>query len=109
MASTVPKVVSVEVVAARPTDTDRTMIAQLAADAKRSMPETAFIVKIALQEIPAPTGRGWALYVGDTRIPKDWETPAGFTSRSSTSRFSRSISERSCGSRKTARTSSMPA
>lgn len=77
MATTVPKVVSVEVVAARPTETDRTMIAQLASEAKRQMPEAAFIVKLRLERIPTPTGHGWALYVGDTRIPKYWEYPGG--------------------------------
>ena len=77
MATTVPKVVSVEVVAARPTETDRTMIAQLASEAKRQMPEAAFIVKLRLERIPTPTGDGWALYVGDTRIPKYWEYPGG--------------------------------
>jgi hypothetical protein len=77
MASTVPKVVSVEVVPARPTETDRTMIAQLSADADRPIPETAFIVKIRLDKIPPPTAHGWALYVGDTRIPKYWEYPGG--------------------------------
>jgi len=77
MASTVPKVVAVEVVPARPTETDRTMIAQLAAEAKRPIPETAFIVKIRLETIPPATGQGWALYVGDTRIPKYWEYPGG--------------------------------
>lgn len=77
MASTVPKVVSVEVVPARPTETDKTMIAQLAAEAERPISDAAFIVKIALDTIPPPTARGWALYVGDTRIPKYWEYPGG--------------------------------
>jgi hypothetical protein len=77
MESTVPKVVSVEVVAAQPTDTDRMMIGQLAAEAKRPMSETAFIVKVRLEKIPPATGHGWALYVGDTRIPKYWEYAGG--------------------------------
>ena len=61
MESTVPKVVSVEVVAAQPTDTDRMMIGQLAAEAKRPMSDTAFIVKVRLEKIPPATGHGWAL------------------------------------------------
>jgi hypothetical protein len=77
MASTAPKVTSVEVVPARPTETDSAMIAQLSAEAERSIPETAYIVKIRLAEIPPPTARGWALYVGDTRIPKYWEYQGG--------------------------------
>ena len=77
MVSTVPKVVSVEVVAAQPTETDKTMIAQLAAEAQRSLPERALIVKVRLRTIPPATGHGWALYVGKTRIPKYWEYPGG--------------------------------
>ena len=77
MASTVPKVLSVEVVPAQATETDRSMIAKLSADAGRPIPETAFIIKIRLDEIPPATAHGWALYVGDTRIPKYWEYPGG--------------------------------
>jgi hypothetical protein len=77
MSSAVPKVVSVEVVPAQPTETDSAMIAQFAAETKRSMPQTAFIVKVRLAEIPPATARGWALYVGGTRIPKYWEYPGG--------------------------------
>jgi hypothetical protein len=77
MPSTEPKVLSVEVVPARPTEADHKMIAQLSAETKRAMPETAYIVKIGLETIPPPTARGWALYVGDTRIPKYWEYSGG--------------------------------
>ena len=77
MASTVPKVLSVEVVPARPTDTDSAMIAQLAAETDRPISYAAFIVKIHLATIPPATAHGWALYVGDTRIPKYWEYPGG--------------------------------
>jgi hypothetical protein len=72
-----PKVVSVEVVATQPTEADRAMIAQLGADVRRSLPELAFIVKLQLEIIPPATGQGWALYVGDLRIPKYWEYPGG--------------------------------
>jgi hypothetical protein len=77
MPSTIPKVVSVEVVAARPTESDRAMISQLSAESERPISETAFIVKVRLEEIPPATSHGWALYVGDTRIPKYWEYSGG--------------------------------
>jgi len=77
MASTVPKVVSVEVVPARPSEADRSMIAKLSSEVNRSIPDTAFIVKIGLEELPPPTAHGWALYIGDTRIPKYWLYPGG--------------------------------
>lgn len=77
MASAAPKVVSAEVVAAQPTEGDKPMLAGLSAEVGRRLPPEAFIVKIRLEEIPEPTGSGWALYVGDTRIPKYWEYPGG--------------------------------
>jgi len=77
MPSAPPKVVSAAVVAAQPTDADKPMIARLSTELNRRLPATAFIVKIRLEKIPEPTGDGWALYVGDTRIPKYWEYPAG--------------------------------
>jgi hypothetical protein len=77
MPSAPPKVVSAAVVAAQPTDADTPMIARLSTELNRRLPATAFIVKIRLEEIPEPTGDGWALYVGDTRIPKYWEYPGG--------------------------------
>jgi hypothetical protein len=43
----------------------------------RRLPAMAFIVKIRLEKVPEPTGDGWALYVGDTRIPKYWEYSGG--------------------------------
>jgi hypothetical protein len=77
MPSAPPKVVSAEVVAAQPTEADTPMIARLSTELNRRLPATAFIVKIRLEKIPEPTGDGWALYVGDTRIPKYWEYPGG--------------------------------
>jgi hypothetical protein len=77
MPSAPPKVVSAEVVAAQPTEADTPMIARLSTELNRRLPATAFIVKIRLENIPEPTGDGWALYVGDTRIPKYWEYPGG--------------------------------
>jgi hypothetical protein len=72
-----PKVVSAEVVAAQPTDADRPMLASLSTELNRRLPASAFIVKIRLDKVPEPTGDGWALYVGDTRIPKYWEYAGG--------------------------------
>ena len=77
MPSAPPKVVSAEVVAAQPTDADKPMLARLSAELNRRLPAAAFIVKIRLDKVPEPTGDGWALYVGDTRIPKYWEYAGG--------------------------------
>jgi hypothetical protein len=77
MPSAAPKVVSAEVVAAQPTEADKPMLAGLSSEVGRRLPPEAFIVKIRLAEIPEPAGAGWALYVGDTRIPKYWEYPGG--------------------------------
>jgi hypothetical protein len=77
MPSAPPKVVSAEVVAAQPTEADAPMLARLSSELNRRLPAAAFIVKIRLEKIPEPTGDGWALYVGDTRIPKYWEYPRG--------------------------------
>ena len=72
-----PKVVSAQVVATQPTDADKPMLASLSSELDRRLPASAFIVKIRLDKVPEPTGAGWALYVGDTRIPKYWEYPGG--------------------------------
>jgi hypothetical protein len=77
MPSAAPKVVSAEVVAAQPTDADRPMLTRLSSELNRRLPASAFIVKIRLDKVPEPTGDGWALYVGDTRIPKYWEYSGG--------------------------------
>jgi hypothetical protein len=77
MPSAPPKVVSAEVVAAQPTDADKPLLARLSTELHRRLPASAFIVKIRLDKVPEPTGDGWALYVGDTRIPKYWEYSGG--------------------------------
>ena len=77
MPSAPPKVVSATVVPTQPTAADSPMIARLSTEVNRRLPATAFIVKIELEKVPEPTGEGWALYVGDTRIPKYWEYPGG--------------------------------
>jgi hypothetical protein len=77
MPSAAPKIVSAEVVATQPTDADKPMLARMSTEIQRRLPAAAFIVKIRLTKPPEPTGDGWALYVGDTRIPKYWEYPGG--------------------------------
>ena len=67
-----------EVVAARPTETDKTMIAQLAVEAEATdARDGPHCQNPSGQGIPPPTAHGWALYAGDTRIPKYWEYPGG--------------------------------
>src|SRR6266404_6119635 len=69
---TPPKITAVEVVASQPTDADRGAIAHLSARASAPLPEVAYVVKIAFEEMPPVTSQGWALYVNDQRIPKYW-------------------------------------
>jgi hypothetical protein len=72
-----PKVTGVEVVAARPSETDSAAIASLSAEMNRSLPQTSYIVNIKLESPPPSTGAGWALYVGDFRVPKYWQSEQG--------------------------------
>ena len=72
-----PKVTAVEVVPAQPTQADRDAIAHLSAQANRALPAAAYLVLINLKVIPPATAEGWALYVGDLRIPKYWEYKDG--------------------------------
>jgi hypothetical protein len=72
-----PKVTEVEVVATQPTETDSTVIAHLSAEASKSLPQVAYLVKLRLKTMPPATSQGWALYVGDLRIPKYWEYKQG--------------------------------
>ncbi len=70
--SSPPKAVAVEVVPAQPTEADRAAIAHLSARAGKPLPEIAYLVKIRLETIPEATAQGWALYIGDFRVPKYW-------------------------------------
>ena len=72
-----PKVTAVEVVATQPTEADAAAIANLSAEQDRALPQVAHIVKVRLKTIPPVTSHGWALYVGDLRIPKYWEYEHG--------------------------------
>lgn len=72
-----PKVTEVEVVATQPTETDSAVIAHLSAEVSKSLPQIAHLVKLRLKTMPPATSQGWALYVGDFRIPKYWEYKQG--------------------------------
>lgn len=76
-APTPPKATAVEVVPAHPTQADRDAIAYLSGQANRALPGAAYLVLIELKVIPPATSEGWALYVGDFRIPKYWEYKDG--------------------------------
>jgi hypothetical protein len=69
--------VAVEVVATQPTDADHAIIGQLTARDGRALPPVAYVIKVRLRTMPPPTARGWALYVGEFRIPKYWEYRVG--------------------------------
>ena len=72
-----PKITAVEVVAAQPTEAEGAAIARLNAEAKKSLPQVAYVVKIRLETKPPVTSMAWALYVNDVRIPKYWEYKHG--------------------------------
>ena len=75
--STPPKVIAVEVLTAQPTEADSAVIAHLSAEAGRVLPDVAYVVKTRFKTKPPVTSQGWALYVGDLRIPKYWEYEHG--------------------------------
>jgi len=72
-----PKITAVEVVAAQPTDADSAAIAHLSAEANKSLPQVAYVVKVRLKTKPPVTSMAWALYVNDVLIPKYWEYEDG--------------------------------
>ena len=72
-----PKITAVEVVATQPTEADSAAIAQLSAEANKSLPQVAYVVKIRLKTKPPVTSMAWALYVNDVLIPKYWEYEGG--------------------------------
>src|SRR5260221_11868641 len=75
--SSPPKAVAVEVVATQPTEADSAAIAHLSARDRKSLPQAAYLVKVRLETLPQATSQGWALYVGDFRIPKYWAFKGG--------------------------------
>ena len=72
-----PKAVAVEVVAAQPTDADRAAIAHLSARDRKSVAPVTYLVKVRFETMPEATSQGWALYIGDFRVPKYWATQDG--------------------------------
>ena len=72
-----PKVKAVQVVAAQPTENDSAAITHLSATERRSIDPVTYLVKVQLEEKMPYTSSGWALYVGNTRIPKYWEYEQG--------------------------------
>jgi hypothetical protein len=74
---TPPKVTAVEVVAAQPTEADSAVIAHLSAEADKSLPQVAYVVKVRLRTKPPVTSMAWALYLNDVLIPKYWEYDDG--------------------------------
>jgi hypothetical protein len=76
-APTPPQAVAVETVAAQATEADIALIARLEAGLAKSLPKTAYIVKIKLKALPEATSQGWALYIEDLRIPKYWAYTEG--------------------------------
>lgn len=72
-----PKITSVEVVAAQPTEADSVAIARLSAETNRSLPQVAYVVKVRVKTKPPVTSMAWALYVNDVLIPKYWEYEDG--------------------------------
>jgi hypothetical protein len=71
------QVLEVDVVPARPTEADTKFITHSRSTTRRELEPVAYIVRLRLQSQPEPTGAGWALFVGDLRIPKYWEYPEG--------------------------------
>jgi len=71
------KVIAIEVIATQPTEADTAAIANLSAELDKVLSQVTYIVKVRLKIIPPVTSQGWALYVGDLRIPKYWEYEHG--------------------------------
>jgi len=72
-----PEAIAVEVVPAQATQADSALIAQLDAQLGTSLPGVAYIVKVQLKVMPEATSQGWALYIGDFRVPKYWAFRSG--------------------------------
>jgi hypothetical protein len=65
-----PKAVAVEVVAARPSETDRATIAHMSAHLNRPIRDEVYLVKVRLETLPPAAGLAWALYLDNYRVPK---------------------------------------
>jgi len=68
-----PKITSVEVVAAQPTEADHAAIAHMGVKG----PAAVYVVKVRLKAKPPVTSMAWPLYVGDELVSKYWEYTDG--------------------------------
>ena len=68
-----PKITTVEVVAAQPTEADRAAIAHMGV----KEPKAVYVVKVRLTAKPPVTSMAWALYVDDELVSKYWEYTDG--------------------------------
>jgi hypothetical protein len=68
-----PKITTVEVVAAQPTEADRAAIAHMGV----KEPAAVYVVKVRLKAKPPVTSMAWALYVDDELVSKYWEYTDG--------------------------------
>ncbi len=74
---TVPKVVRVEVHAARPEAADLRKIHHYSDDRAVDLPQVTWVYKIYLDELPEPAGAGLELLVGDHSVRKYSAFPGG--------------------------------
>lgn len=80
-----PTIASVDVIATQPTAGDvanaqrlsRGAATEANAGASPVAPSAVYVVRIKLAEMPSISSSGWALYVGEERIPKYWEYAEG--------------------------------
>lgn len=83
-----PTIASVDVIATQPTAGDVANAQRLSrgaaiaateanAGAPPVEPSAVYVVRIKLAEMPSISSSGWALYVGEERIPKYWEYAEG--------------------------------
>src|SRR5262245_31659955 len=68
-----PKIAAVEVAPTQPTEADSMAIARLSAQADKSLPQVAYVVKVKLAAKPPVTSSAWALYVENELITNYWE------------------------------------
>jgi hypothetical protein len=70
VATQAPTVTSIEIVPVQPDPADRKILAFQRAHTARPLEHVAYVVKIFLAEVLPPTGAGFALYLGQTPIPR---------------------------------------
>jgi hypothetical protein len=75
--ATPPHAIAVQVVATRPTPSDDAAIAHANEAVGREVGSAVHVVMLRLETVPQATGSGYALYVGEFRVPKYWEYPQG--------------------------------